>query len=718
MSEDPTGDLRATALAYAKLGWAVIPVHAVKTYADGRTGCTCVKGPSCPTPGKHPLHKDWPSRGLTSAADIYETWPDDPAAHQWNLGIVTGAASGVFVLDLDPDKGGGASFASLVAEYGPLPLTRVHTTGSGGRHYYFLVPPGTVIPTTAGALGAGLDTRGDGNGMVVAPPSVSGAGPYAVLLEAPVAQAPAWLLARLAEVQARRSAGREVPVVEAESLDIAGLPMKLRNRLADLDVTDRSAHFHGTVALCRRSGLTQGQTVMALDVWCEVIDKYAGRVAAEVARSWAKLSDADPANSVEAWLGEDGSGGARPAGAHESGSAPPLPPDVAELIRVAREYQDLPDPTHIVVTAAVAVTRDVGDPVWVLIVGAPSSGKTETSKGLRNVAEAHLDDVTVAGLLSWRGGKNPKPVGLLTRIGEKALVTFGDLSTLLASSDKGGRDLTFAALRRVYDGDFVRDLGTAPEPLEWHGKLTVVGCVTGAIDLYSTFADALGARWLYVRVPDRDKVAKRRASKMSVSGGVAAKREAFAAQMAQTVYRARARAADIEITDEQKSEFHEMATLTALGRAAVPRNGYGRREIEGPPVIEEPARVVVQLTGLATGLYALGMSEEFVRAICWRVALDSMPVLRARTLRALAQAQGPLSTAALARRAQNTDRQVIRRQLEDLEAIGISESHKAGGEPEDDHMPDRRATTWTLADTWAEEVLAAFKIGGTDDLPW
>lgn len=52
---------------------------------------------------------------------------------------------------------------------------------------------------------------------------------------------------------------------------------------------DRSERFFHLVAACRRAGLTQGQTVTVLDPWCHGVGKYAGRVAAEVARSWGKV---------------------------------------------------------------------------------------------------------------------------------------------------------------------------------------------------------------------------------------------------------------------------------------------------------------------------------------------------------------------------------------------------------------------------------------------
>jgi DNA repair protein RadD len=85
-----------------------------------------------------------------------------------NIGIATGASSRAWVLDIDGEDGE-ATLRRLEARYGSLPPTREVITGGGGRHLWFeyTVP----IPSTAGRIGLGVDTRGD-RGYVVVPPSV------------------------------------------------------------------------------------------------------------------------------------------------------------------------------------------------------------------------------------------------------------------------------------------------------------------------------------------------------------------------------------------------------------------------------------------------------------------------------------------------------------------------------------------------------------------
>jgi hypothetical protein len=119
-----------------------------------------------------------------------------------NVGIVTGEASGVFVVETDTADGhgegvdGAAELAKLEAKHGGLPATREAISPSGSVHRYFK-HPGFKIKNSASLIGPGIDVRGDG-GMVVGPPSVKlGKGVYSWRNDLPIADAPPWLLDRI-----------------------------------------------------------------------------------------------------------------------------------------------------------------------------------------------------------------------------------------------------------------------------------------------------------------------------------------------------------------------------------------------------------------------------------------------------------------------------------------------------------------------------------------
>jgi hypothetical protein len=84
-----------------------------------------------------------------------------------NIGIATGVASDLLVLDIDPRNQGVATLRRLEADLGPLPETVESVTGSGGAHLFFRALRGVSV---RGQLGAGVDVKFAG-GYVVAPPS-------------------------------------------------------------------------------------------------------------------------------------------------------------------------------------------------------------------------------------------------------------------------------------------------------------------------------------------------------------------------------------------------------------------------------------------------------------------------------------------------------------------------------------------------------------------
>jgi hypothetical protein len=179
---NPTGDPQCTphqaAHHYANRGWRVLPI----------------------TPGrKHPPIQGWQDAATTDHDTIDNWWTGLYRDH--GVGIATGPATGLWVLDIDVSDGkpGRTNLDHLQNQHGRLPATVTAATGSNGRHLLFTWDP--QHPVTNGHathLPPGLDIRGAG-GQIVAPPTIHPNGtPYRWLPgRAPgdlqVADAPDWL---------------------------------------------------------------------------------------------------------------------------------------------------------------------------------------------------------------------------------------------------------------------------------------------------------------------------------------------------------------------------------------------------------------------------------------------------------------------------------------------------------------------------------------------
>jgi hypothetical protein len=121
---------------YVSLGLHVFPCARLERDEDRNLICACWRGSHCQNPGKHPLELGW-----QDAKPRLARWWGMGGA--WNIGIATGAASGIVVLDVDPRHGGDDTLAGLEEQHGSLPRTWRFLTGGGGEHILFQHPAAT-----------------------------------------------------------------------------------------------------------------------------------------------------------------------------------------------------------------------------------------------------------------------------------------------------------------------------------------------------------------------------------------------------------------------------------------------------------------------------------------------------------------------------------------------------------------------------------------------
>lgn len=181
--------IRAEALRYGRMGLKVFP---------------------CRPKGKEPLtphgHKD----ATTDLPQIRRWWTQWPDA---NIGIPTGKASGLLVLDADPRNGGFESLEALFTHHKKT-KTVVQITGGGGLHIFF-EHPGSM---RGKKLAPGIDVKADG-GYIIASPSVHPSGKRyrwvegRSLADLQPAKLPDWLLS---EMNSRRRRSTTATTTDSE----------------------------------------------------------------------------------------------------------------------------------------------------------------------------------------------------------------------------------------------------------------------------------------------------------------------------------------------------------------------------------------------------------------------------------------------------------------------------------------------------------------------
>jgi P4 family phage/plasmid primase-like protien len=176
----------------SKSAYTVFPLHGI--HPDGT--CKCFEGAACTRTGKHPAIR-W---SKLSPGEVVRA--EAGAGH----GIVTGAKSGIFVVDTDTAEAD-ARFREWLGE--PALETYTVRTPKGARHYYF-VHPGFPVACSVGKLlvrdddpidprtgkrTSKIDVRGDGGIVVMAGSPHASGGTYAVEKNVAPARAPEKLLA-------------------------------------------------------------------------------------------------------------------------------------------------------------------------------------------------------------------------------------------------------------------------------------------------------------------------------------------------------------------------------------------------------------------------------------------------------------------------------------------------------------------------------------------
>ncbi|SHJ70644.1 Primase C terminal 2 (PriCT-2) [Shimia gijangensis] len=244
----------------------------VAALSASKAGCPVFP---CNPKDKSPFVK-WKTAATTDQEEIFKLWDKYPGAMP---GLVTGAASGFTVVDLDVKNG-----KNGVKEFERLGLNQndagaaVKTAG-GGLHLYFLHADG--VRNSQDKVAPGIDVRGEG-GYVIAPGAVSNTGEYE-LVSGDLG------IAKMVDVELP-----EVFLPQTQTDRLSNMahgiedPEKIRRALSFIPNDQSYDSWMRVIMACKAgfSGSSEGLTIV--QQWCA---DYPGYDPEEVAKMW---------NSIEA----------------------------------------------------------------------------------------------------------------------------------------------------------------------------------------------------------------------------------------------------------------------------------------------------------------------------------------------------------------------------------------------------------------------------------
>lgn len=353
----------------------------------------------------------------------------------------------------------------------------------------------------------------------------------------------------------------------------------------------------------------------------------------------------------------------------------PLPVSPVERLAASfRQYLHLPDPANLyLLMGAVAANMIEGTPVWVMLVGPPSCGKTELLNSLLGLPRM-VEGADIASEAAFLSGTSRRELatdatgGLLRQVGEHGGLILNDFTSILSKSPDKIQTI-MAVFREAFSGRWTRHIGAeGGRVLSWTGKLALFGGCTGKIDQHHQVAAELGERWIYWRFAEKDVFAE---VMMALSNGrngwrddLQAMTRRFFAEVGLCFGKLAPRR---DFRDSERVHIFELASLAARCRSGVARDGY-THEIVGAREGELAIRLSTILAQLLIGLDHIGVPETQQWKLLAKVAMDSMPRLRQIAIRTVAARE---LTVDELKRELACSLSVAKRVVEDLEIHGV-----------------------------------------------
>lgn len=323
-------------------------------------------------------------------------------------------------------------------------------------------------------------------------------------------------------------------------------------------------------------------------------------------------------------------------------------------------YMEDEDILDVIMAASISNIMQLGQPVWLVVIGAPSSGKTQYIAPLEYAQPAgkkivhEITDITPNTFLSGSLGskKSEFEPSLLKRIGDHGILLFPDLTALFSKESQTLHEI-LGQLRHIYDGHLTKLTGNQ-EPISWKGKLGIIGASTAS--LYRHFEDIadMGERFMYYRMKpyDVDKAVDKSLARELYGQALDEHIGELYKEYIGGVIQGHTETPTF--SDEDNRKIKEMAKLASVIRTSVHTNDR-TQEVDRIPEPEMPMRTALQLRGLALGMCIMNenesgsatLTDKNMRALEW-CAFSLANDERRKTLQALAEYPSGCTASAIA----------------------------------------------------------------------
>lgn len=326
-----------------------------------------------------------------------------------------------------------------------------------------------------------------------------------------------------------------------------------------------------------------------------------------------------------------------------------------------------------------------GDPIWLMIIGGSSSGKSELINIVGEVKFVHqISNLTENAFLSG-AGRQGDDNSLLHQIGTTGVIVMKDFTSILSMRDDK-KDMILGQMREIFDGYITKKTGNRKEVDEWRGKLNFIGGVTDTIYSKTEKSSAMGPRFINYVMPafDREQRLKMLKAASKNTNDIKDKRAIIQVMVRDFINEKIQTIPDKlkEVDDDFNSVLMILSDFVALARTPTERDYKGILNLINSP--EMAPRIYGQFYKLAQYFIYLNdesiLSEEHKKLII-KLCLDSLPKQRRLSLQELSRYDfvTPKGLGHVLRYPTKT----TRIWLEDLNALGVCERISKGANTAD-----------------------------------
>jgi hypothetical protein len=324
---------------------------------------------------------------------------------------------------------------------------------------------------------------------------------------------------------------------------------------------------------------------------------------------------------------------------------------------------EIDDYQAIEIVAAAAVSHKIGqnEMLWLRIIGASGTGKTEILRTLMGQDDycTTMESITPSAI---RGGYVPKKKPertrqmLLERIDGKLVIT-KEFATML-TKDRDAQREVFGLLRAVHDGEIDADYGSEQGYFHQHTRFDWILGTTQFVERQRQLEVLLGSRFIDLKWgrPIQKDIAVNKAYEND--GNLIGIRKDLKDAMTNIISNA------VIPVKPQIEYLAPMANLAAMLRTPIERDGHN--EVIDLPDVELGTRYGQSLGRICRGLLMLGVPMPEVKPYIIRLVMDSMTRARAGVIKAWLD--GETTQTAIAAR-MDVSQGFVNRIIEDLQIL-------------------------------------------------